>query len=56
MVMIIKKGRPISEIMKKLNELTSHKMRGLNASKYAGTLKTTIDPLTYQSSIRNEWK
>ena len=56
MVMIIKKGRPISEIRKKLSEMTSQSKRGLDASKYAGRLASSLDPLAYQRSIRNEWE
>ncbi len=56
MVMIIKKGRPITEIRKKLSELTSQSKRGLKASKYAGKLASELDPLAYQRSIRNEWE
>jgi len=56
MVMIIKKGRPISEIRKKLSELTSQSKRGLKASNYAGKLASTLDPLAYQRSMRNEWE
>ena len=56
MVTVIKKGRPIREMLRKLNELVSKKGRGLESSKYSGVLSSTIDPLDYQKQTRNEWE
>lgn len=55
MVTVIKKGTPKAEIRKKMDTVLA---RGRNNSilKYAGTLKTDIDPLTYQKDLRNEWE
>ena len=55
MVTVIKKGRPIREIIQKLNELVSKKNRGLQSKKYSGKVKSEIDPLGYQRDLRNEW-
>ena len=56
MVTVIKKGKPIREMIQKLNELVSKKNRGLQSSKYSGALKSNIDPLAYHKSLRNEWE
>jgi len=56
MVTVIKKGKPIREMIQKLNELVSKKNRGLQSSKYSGALKSNIDPLAYQKRLRNEWE
>ncbi len=56
MVTIIKKGKPIREIIQKLNELVSKKNRGLKSSKYSGKIKSKIDPIDYQKGLRNEWE
>jgi Fe2+ transport system protein B len=56
MVTVIKKGRPIREMIQKLNELVSKKNRGLQSTKYSGKIKSQIDPLDYQKDLRNEWK
>ena len=56
MVTVIKKGKPISELIKKLNQFVSKRNQGLQSSKYSGAIKTKIDPLGYQSRLRNEWE
>ena len=56
MVTVIKKGKPIREMIQKLNELVSKRRSGLEAAKYSGILKSKVDPLAYQKSIRNEWE
>jgi hypothetical protein len=56
MVTVIKKRKPIQEMIQKLNELVSKKNRGLQSSKYSGTLKSNVDPLAYQKGLRNEWE
>ncbi len=55
MVTIIKKGTPKKEIKKRVNEIVS-KAPKKNIMKYAGKLKTDIDPLLYQKKMRDEWK
>jgi len=54
MTTIIKKGTSGKEIKKRLEAVIS-KFPEQDIMKYAGTLKTDIDPLEYQSLIRNEW-
>ncbi len=56
MVTVIKKGRPIREMIQKLNELVSKKNRGLQSAKYSGKIKVQVDPLEYQKNLRNEWE
>jgi len=56
MITVIKKGKPISELIKKLDQLVSKRNRGLQSSKYSGAIKSEIDPLGYQSRLRNEWE
>lgn len=55
MVTVIKKGTSKEEIKKRINEVVS-KSSKKNIRKYAGTLKTSIDPLEYQKKLRNEWE
>jgi hypothetical protein len=55
MVTIIKKGTPKDEIKKRVKEVVD-KTPGKKIMKYAGKLKTEIDPLEYQRQIRDEWK
>ena len=56
MVIVIKKGKPIGELVKKLNKIVSKKSPGLQSSMYSGVLKTKIDPIAYQKNIRGEWE
>jgi hypothetical protein len=56
MVSVIKKGTPIKEQLQKLNEVVSKKNKGISATKYSGILKEKIDPITYQSTARNDLK
>lgn len=55
MVKIIKKGTSKKEAKKILDEIIA-KAGKKDLSKYAGILKSSIDPLEYQKEIRNEWK
>ncbi|MCJ8165407.1 hypothetical protein MKJ04_11185 [Pontibacter sp. E15-1] len=55
MVTVIKKGTPREEIIKKVNEVISKTPKS-DIMKYAGKLKTDIDPLVYQKEMRDEWK
>ena len=55
MITIIKKGASIEEMRKLLNKAFS-KVPQKNVRKYAGALKTDIDPLEYQKQMRNEWE
>jgi len=55
MVTIIKKGTPKEEIKRRINEVVS-KTSQKDIMKYAGKLKTRIDPLVYQRQIRDEWE
>ncbi|ELR68862.1 hypothetical protein C900_05688 [Fulvivirga imtechensis AK7] len=54
MITIIKRGTPIEKMKQLLNEAFS-KTPKKNIKKYAGVLKTDIDPLEYQKQMRNEW-
>ncbi|MEO9885192.1 MAG: hypothetical protein ABJR05_00540 [Balneola sp.] len=53
MTIVIKKNDDIKEIKKKLRLSNSGKK--MDASKYAGKIKLTFDPLEYQKKIRAEW-
>ncbi len=60
MVIIIKKGTPKEEIIKRVDEVVT-KTSKTDIMKYAGMLKMdrddySIDPLEYQKQIRNEWE
>jgi uncharacterized protein YqgV (UPF0045/DUF77 family) len=55
MVTVIKKGTPKEEIKKCIDEVVS-KAPKKDIKKYAGALKTDIDPLEYQRKMRNEWE
>ncbi len=55
MVTIIKKGTPKQEAKKLIDEAVA-KAGKKDLRKYAGILKTDIDPLEYQKKIRNEWE
>lgn len=55
MVTIIKKGTPKEEIKKRVDEAIS-KSPKKDIMKYAGKLKTDIDPLEYQRQMRDEWE
>lgn len=57
MATTLKKGsdkKTIKTIFKKLKSLTSKK--GLDASKYAGTVKFNEDGLALQKKLRDEWE
>lgn len=55
MTTIIKKGTPREEIKERINSVIS-KFPKKDIMKYAGSLKTEIDPLQYQIKMRNEWE
>lgn len=55
MVTIIKKGTHKQDAKKLLDEAVA-KAGKKDLRKYAGILKTDIDPLAYQKQIRNEWE
>ena len=55
MVTVIKKGTPKEEIKKRVDEAIS-KTSKKDILKYAGKLKTDIDPLDYQRQMRDEWE
>jgi hypothetical protein len=56
MVTVIKKGTPINEQIQKLNEVVSKETKGISTAKYSGVLVKKLDPIAYQSEIRNDWK
>lgn len=53
MVTVIKKGS--KKIEKRINAILS-KNPSNDLMKYAGILKTDINPSTYQKMMRDEWK
>ena len=55
MVTVIKKGTPIEKMKKLMNEAFS-KSPKKDIRKYAGILKSDIDPLEFQKQMRNEWR
>jgi hypothetical protein len=55
MITIIKKGTPRDEIKRRLDKIISKKTSS-NILKYAGKLKTVIDPVEYQKQMRDEWQ
>jgi len=55
MITVIKKGTPIKK-MKELMDKAFSKSAKNDIRKYAGILKTEIDPLEYQKQMRNEWE
>ena len=55
MLVIIKKGPPVKEILNKINSLLTSKKKGFNAEKYLGILKSELDPVKFQRDLRNEW-
>lgn len=55
MITKIKRGTSSQKIKKKMDAALS-KNPSENIMIYAGSLKTDIDPLTYQKEIRNEWE
>jgi len=56
MVTVLRKGKPISELRKKIEQLKSLKSKGFKSSKYSGILKRKIDPLKVQKELRDEWQ
>ena len=55
MVTIIKKGTSKEEIKKQVDKAIS-KTPKKDITKYAGKLRTDIDPLEYQRQMRDEWE
>lgn len=55
MVSIIKKGTSKKEIEALLSEKETVKSKK-SIAKFAGKLKTKIDPIDFQKELRNEWK
>ena len=54
MVLVLKKGaskREIQSIEKKLNI-----KKGVDIMKYCGKIKLSVDPLTIQKKVRDEWE
>lgn len=55
MVTIIKKGTPKHEAKKMIDKAVANAGKK-DLKKYAGILRTEIDPLEYQKKIRDEWE
>ena len=55
MLTVIKKGTPPAEIKQRIEKAVKKKSRN-HLSKYAGKLKTEINPLRYQKDLRDEWQ
>lgn len=55
MVTIIKRGDSPEDIKKKVNAAISNKRKS-DITKYAGSIKLSVDPLKWQKEIRNEWE
>lgn len=56
MVTIIKKGASKKEIKEKISAVLSSKRQKTDISKFAGSMKLSVDPLKWQKQIRNEWE
>jgi len=56
MTTILKSGLPIEELKKQFEKASEKKVKGIDTSKYSGTIKTKIDPLEYQKKMRDEWQ
>ncbi len=55
MTTVIKKGTQKKEAKKLVDEAVA-KAGKKDLRKFAGVLKTDIDPLEYQKQVRNEWE
>ncbi len=55
MITIIKRGTSKKEIQKLVNEVLEKTPKS-DIMKYAGALKSTVDPVAYQRAMRDEWK
>lgn len=55
MATIIKKGTSAKKAKQLIDEAVS-KAGKKDLKKYAGVLKTDIDPLDYQKQVRDEWE
>ena len=56
MVTVIKKGSPLNEQIRKLNEAVSKVSKGISTEKYRGALIAKIDPIEFQQKMRDDWK
>ena len=56
MVTIIKKGTPKGVAKKIIDEAVFKASENKSLKKYAGVLKTEIDPIEFQKKIRDEWE
>ncbi len=56
MVNILKYGTKGEQIRSLLKKLSTSKGRGIDSSKYSGTIRLKEDPLEMQKKLRNEWK
>ena len=57
MVTIIKRGSTKEEIKAKLeNHNQENKKKGIDLTKYCGSIKLKEDPLKLQKQWRNEWE
>ena len=54
MTIVIRKNQDKEDIYALLKGLSPHKK--FNAFKYCGKLQLSIDPLSFQKSLRNEWE
>lgn len=55
MLTVIKRGSPIEEQVEKVRQAVKTRQSGLDAARYLGTIKSKIDPLSYQKQARDEW-
>jgi hypothetical protein len=55
MITVIKKGASKEEIKKSLDNAVAKSAKE-DIRKYAGKLKTEIDPLEYQKKMRDGWR
>jgi len=56
MTTLLKSGKPMEELKKLMNSTPSPQKKGVDTTKYAGAIKTDIDPLEYQKMMRDEWR
>jgi hypothetical protein len=54
MVLVLKKGASKKQIDNIIRKLKASK--GVDVSKYCGTIKLKTDALTIQKKLRNEWQ
>jgi hypothetical protein len=56
MVTILKKGKPVKDLIKALEALIAKSNQGFDAKKYSGILDSNVSPISYQQLLRDEWK